>query len=111
MVDELDPDTLERLLAADAAVQVVDVRPPAAFNSGYIPDSENVPFEQLLEGIDTVEWGERVVFVCPYGQRSRQAGELLRAYAGIDDSVEIYNLSGGLQAWDGPLIVTQSDEG
>lgn len=109
MVEELDPGALRALLGTDAPVQVVDVRPPAAFRSGHIPAAENVPFERLIADIDGVDWGERVVFVCPYGQRSRQAGELLASYEGIAADVEIYNLEGGLQAWDGELVVRQPD--
>lgn len=104
MPADLDGETLRRLLAADAEVQLVDVRAPAGYRSGHIPGSENVPFERLLTSIDAVDWGDRVVFVCPYGERSRQAAELLSAYDGLDPDAEVYNLAGGLQAWDGPIV-------
>lgn len=109
MVEELGPDALEALLDADAEVQVVDVRRPEGFRTGYIPGSENIPFEHLVTSIDTVSWSDRVVFVCPYGLRSRQAGELLSAYEGLPADAEVYNLDGGLQAWDGPLAVATSE--
>lgn len=109
MVEELGPAPLQELIASEAEVQVVDVRPPAGFDSGHIPGSENVPFERLISAIDHVSWGDRVVFVCPYGVRSRQAGELLSAYEGLPEDAEVYNLSGGLQAWDGPLAVNRVD--
>lgn len=103
MADEIDADTLEDLLATDEDVHVVDVRPTVTFETGYIPGSENVPFERLLDAIDTVDWGNRVVFVCPYGERSRQAAELLGAYEGLDPETEVYNLADGLLGWKGPL--------
>lgn len=107
MVDELDADALARLLDADGEVQVVDVRPRTAFERGAIPGSINVPFEELLAGIDEVDWGARIVFVCPYGERSRQSAELLSAFEGVDDDTEIYNLKDGLMAWDGPIVATE----
>lgn len=107
MVSELDADELAALIGSDGEVQIVDVRPPSAFDQGSIPDSENVPFERLLDGIGDVDWGSRVVFVCPYGERSRQAAELLSAFAGIDDGVEIYSLRDGLMGWDGPLVTAE----
>lgn len=109
MVEELDPAALRALLDADEDLQLVDVRPPAGFRSGHIPGSENVPLERLITSIGSVSWGDRVVFVCPYGQSSRQAGELLLAFEGTPDGIEVYNLEGGLQAWDGPLAVAGRD--
>ncbi len=111
MVETITAGTLERLLASDASVQIVDVRHPAQFETGHLPRSENVPFEQLLADVGAHEWGERIVFVCPYGERSRQAAELLRAYEDLEDDVEIYNLEPGLQGWDGPLVTTADAEG
>ncbi|MFP4590752.1 MAG: rhodanese-like domain-containing protein [Halobacteriales archaeon] len=102
MVDEIDAEALHALLEADERPQVVDVRAPEQFARGSIPGSVNVPFERLLSDIDEVDWGRRVVFVCPLGERSRQAAQLLSAFEGIDDEAEIYNLHDGLQGWDGP---------
>lgn len=104
MVEELDADTLAALVSGGADVQIVDVRRPEAFASGHIPDAENIPFERLLRSIDSVHWGEQVVFVCPYGERSRQAAELLSAFEGVDEATAIYNLSEGLMAWNGPFV-------
>lgn len=109
MVEPIAPDALAALLEAEADIQVVDVRHPAGFRRGHIPDSENVPFERLITAIDTVDWSDRVVFVCPYGQRSRQACELLSAFEGLADGAEVYNLEGGLQSWDGPMAVANPD--
>lgn len=107
MVVELDVDGLTALLESDVDVQVVDVRPPSAFDRGAIPGSENVPFERLLDEIEEITWDDRVVFVCPHGERSRQAAELLSAYAGVDEGTEIYNLKDGLMAWDGPIVAAE----
>lgn len=109
MVEELGPNALEALLEREADVQIVDVRPAEGFESGHIPGSENVPFEQLISSIDTIPWDDRVVFVCPYGQRSKQACELLSAYEEIAADAEVYNLKGGLQAWDGPIAMATSE--
>lgn len=104
MAAEIDADTLEQLMATDEDVHIVDVRPAITFDTGHIPGSENVPFERLLDEIDAVEWGERVVFVCPYGERSRQAAELVGAYEGLDPETDIYNLADGLLGWNGSLV-------
>lgn len=107
MVAELEAAELVALLEGDGDVHVVDVRAPPAFDRGAIPGSENVPFERIIDGIEYVDWGRRVVFVCPYGERSRQSAELLSAFEGVGDEVEIFNLKGGLMAWDGPLVARE----
>jgi len=104
MVEELSASMLESLLAAEVDVQVVDVRPHEAFETGHIPGAENVPFERLLRSIEAVDWHDRVVFVCPYGETSRQAAELLSAYERISGATRVYNLADGLLGWDGPLV-------
>ncbi len=109
MVEELKADVLQTLLDEGAAVQIVDVRTPESFASGHIPGSENVPFETLVTSIESVAWEDRIVFVCPYGQRSQQACQLLAAFEGIPPETEVYNLKGGLQAWDGPIAVAHQD--
>lgn len=109
MVEELDADALQALLERDDSLHIVDVRHPSSFENGHIPGSENVPFERLVTSIGSVSWGDRVVFVCPYGQRSKQACELLSAFEGISDDTEVYNLQGGLEAWNGPIAVAKSE--
>ncbi len=109
MVEELAPEVLQQLIDSGAELQIVDVRRQPGFQSGHIPGSENVPFERMIASIDSVSWRDRIVFVCPYGVRSRQAGELLLAYEGLAEDAEVYNLAGGLQAWDGPIAVASTE--
>lgn len=102
MSDEITPDELESLLDGDEAIRVVDIRSSAAFERGHIPDSENVPFEELPRSVERFTDAERIVTVCPHGKASLQAVQLLRSAEAVDDAT-VESLAGGLEAWDGPL--------
>jgi len=107
MVAEITAEQLRDRLA-DGDVQVVDIRPAAAFEEGHIPGAINVPFTELADRVDGVEWGEEVVVACPIGQSSLQAARLLESYEGVDDDAIIANLDGGYEAW--PYDLERSGE-
>ena len=106
MDGELPAEELRELLDADADVRVVDIRSPAAFRRGHIPGSENVPFEELIDRIESVADADRVVTVCPKGEASVQAARLIGSFEGFAGRVD--SLEPGIDGWpyeledDGP---------
>ena len=103
MDGEIHVDELRSLLEADADVEIVDIRPPAAFERGHIPGSRNVPFAQLVDRVDELDDDpERIVTVCPHGKSSVQAARLIQSYEGIDDA-RVESLAEGLSGWEGPV--------
>ncbi|PSP80931.1 rhodanese-like domain-containing protein [Halobacteriales archaeon QS_4_69_225] len=97
MYGEIDDEELHALLADDEDVRVVDIRSPSAFRRGHIPDSENVPFEELTDRIEAVASADRVVTVCPKGEASVQAARLIGSFDGFSGRVE--SLSTGISGW------------
>ena len=86
---------------------VVDVRTPGEFESVHIPNSRNLPLDELDEHVDEIrtasESGKQVVLVCRSGARAHQAQEKL-AGAGLG---ELPILEGGMMAWqqaDGDVV-------
>ncbi|EMA51469.1 rhodanese-like domain-containing protein [Halococcus thailandensis] len=108
MSDEITPEKLAGLLDEEEPVRVVDIRSPAAFERGHIPDSENVPFGELPQRIEQFADAEHIVTVCPHGKASLQALQLLRSAEPVDDA-HVESLNGGLEAWDGPLDATEHE--
>jgi rhodanese-related sulfurtransferase len=104
--DEITPEELAGLLDEEEPVRVVDIRSPAAFERGHIPDSENVPFGELPQRVEQFADAEHIVTVCPHGKASLQALQLLRSAEPVDDA-RVESLDGGLEAWDGPLDATE----
>lgn len=108
MDGEIEPDVLETALAeSDDPPLIVDIRNPDHFSQGHLPDSENVPFPELPNRIDTIADADEVVTVCPHGKASVKAARIIAAYEGFDGRVE--SLDGGLEAWDGPIEPTATD--
>ncbi len=111
MDGEISPDAVKTLLGTPDAPRIVDIRSPAAFRRGHIPNSENIPFPELPQRIATLDNADRIVTVCPHGQASVQAARLLKSYAGTADA-RVESMEGGLVAWEGDLVVdTEPDEG
>lgn len=100
MVEEISPAKLHERLQADEDVQVVDIRPPAAFRRGHVPGAVNVPFPELPRRVEDVEWGEEVVVACPKGESSLQAARLIESYEGVPEEATVANLEGGYREWD-----------
>jgi rhodanese-related sulfurtransferase len=80
-------------------VQVVDIRPERAFRQGHIPGAINVPFPQLPQRVEAVDWGEDIVVACPKGESSLQAARMLESYEGVDADARVANLEGGYREW------------
>lgn len=103
MDGEIPPDELAALLDRDAAVRVVDIRSPSAYARGHIPGSENVPFPRLVGSVERFAGAERIVTVCPHGESSVQAANLIASYEGLDADATVESLAGGLNAWEGEV--------
>ncbi len=73
---------------------VLDVRSPAEFASGHIPDSKNVPIESLRERLDELPLDRPLVAYCKVGQRGYVATRLL-----AQKGFQVQNLSGGYTSW------------
>jgi len=103
MDGEISASALADLLDADGDVEIVDIRRPAAFERGHIPDSKNLPFGQLIDRIAELDAdADRIVTVCPHGESSVQAARLIVSYEGVEDT-PVESLAGGLEEWDGPI--------
>ena len=99
MSDNQEP--FKRISAAEAkqmidqGVTVVDVRTPAEFGGGHIPQAQHVPLDSILARPRDVLKGDNVIFVCQVGQRSALAAEMAAAVG----FKTLYNLEGGTDAW------------
>jgi rhodanese-related sulfurtransferase len=88
-------------IASPAAVQILDVRTPAEFETAHIHASYNVPLDVLdKHGPDVasrLDGAHDVIIVCRSGQRSAKAAELLH-HAGLTGGLV---LEKGIADWEG----------
>ena len=78
---------------------VIDVRTPAEYLEGHIPDVANIPLDELEKRTGEVPRDKEVVLICHSGNRSMQGTKLLRS-KGFDN---VFSSAGGMSAWKGPI--------
>ena len=96
-VGKIDLDAA-RVLANDSSghsVLLVDVRKPAAFRGGHIPDAVHIPLGAIHIRLAELPPDQRIVVYCDDGRASRDAVKFLR-FRGLEDT---WVLAGGLPAW------------
>ena len=86
-------------LIADTAVQLVDVRTPAEFAAGHIPEAKNIDvrgdnFDR--EAKATLSKERPVAIYCRSGARSKTAARRLAAMG-----YRVYELNTGFMNWNG----------
>jgi monothiol glutaredoxin len=92
-VRPLSPADLKARLEA-GPVELYDVRPPDERARAHIAQSK--PLDQAaLEHLEALDRSTPIVFYCHHGQRSRAAAQ---QFIGLGFR-EVYNLSGGIDAW------------
>ena len=90
-------------LAAHPQAVVLDVRTEEEFESGYIPNAQNIDLRMGQGFIDALQEldKEQTYFVyCRSGARSAQACQLM-GQLGFQTA---YNLLGGIMEWEGEVV-------
>lgn len=100
-VEELSPISFrERWPAAHRdEVQLLDVREPLELATVSLPGAVHIPMLEIPARLDELDASRPVVVMCHAGQRSRQVA----AYLAANGFEEVYNLSGGIDAWAAQL--------
>jgi len=80
---------------------VLDVRTPAEFASGHIPNARLIPVDELEDRLHELPAQDTPMLVhCAAGGRSTAACETL----GQRGYTRLLNLAGGMHAWTGPRV-------
>lgn len=97
MTTTINAPELQRLIQEDPALQLLDVRSGAEFETAHIPGSVNVPLDALNRvGHEIAKTDIPFVLICQSGARASQAHTQLTT-AGKDS---LMILDGGIAAWD-----------
>ena len=81
------------------SMTLLDVRGAEEFATGHLPGATNIPLGDLHDHLAELDRQLPAVVYCSSGVRSRAAAGVL-SRAGF---AAVYNLSGGINAWDGTL--------
>jgi rhodanese-related sulfurtransferase len=83
------------LLQKDASVYLLDVRTPGEYLQVRLAGARLVPIDQLLRRVGELPRDRPILVYCTVGARSSQVFRYLAAQG----YPEVYNLYGGISAW------------
>lgn len=92
--------------AADAFV-LLDVRQPEEYEAEHLPGAKLIPLAELGARLPELDPEKPAIVYCAIGGRSRVASQVL-AGKGFK---EVFNLSGGIKAWNSEKAVGPQDLG
>lgn len=87
----------ETLVLGDAAIQIIDVRPPVEFNKGHIKGAKNMPYtndDSVIEMINKIDKKLPVAVYCKSGAQSEAAANRL-----CKKGIKVYMLDRGIENW------------
>jgi len=82
-------------LINDSNPIILDVRSPAEYSVGHLPNARNIPLDDLDKRAGELPAKRPVLLCCANGTRSARAARQLKQ----GGREEVFNLGGGLQAW------------
>ena len=102
MADLSQKEWVEQLKADDNAF-ILDVRTPAEFQQGFIPEATNIDIylgQKFVEEVEKLDKTKNYYVYCRSGARSGQACNIMNSL-GIEKAS---NLQGGIMAWQGEVV-------
>lgn len=99
----IDQTQFQELLAKDSNALILDVRTPAEWSGGIIPNAACIDVMNtngFIAQIDNLDKSKNIYVYCRSGQRSQVACNLLEQ-SGFKTT---YNLLGGITAWRGEVV-------
>lgn len=108
-VQAMDAATAKKFIGEkpQGEVTILDVRQPKEYESGHIPGAKLIPLPELGNRLDELDPDKPTLTYCAIGGRSRIAAQMLSG-GGFG---EVYNLSGGIKAWNGHTAHGPVDQG
>ncbi len=105
----LSPEELRAFQAGrqESDYTLLDVRQPSEYQEGHLAGAKLIPLPELPDRLGELDPQEPVVAYCAVGGRSRAAAQLLQGRG----FREVYNLTGGIKAWDGLRAQGSADWG
>lgn len=102
-VKSIDAEEAKKFMAEhkEGAYSLLDVRQPGEYETEHIPGAKLIPLPGLKDGLSQLDKHKPVIAYCAIGGRSLAAAQLLSALG----FKEIYNLQGGIKAWQGQKAV------
>lgn len=98
-LQNVSPDAFKALLEKVEEVVLIDTRTATEYQQVHLQNAININYLQadMWEKVEELDKGKTYLLYCRSGRRSIRLGTLMRN--GGFDAADIYNLEGGLIAW------------
>ncbi len=108
-VGSISSDAAQKLAAEKGQGELLflDVRQPKEYQRGHLPSAKLIPLGELDKRLDELDHKQPTVVYCAIGGRSRVAAQMLAG----NGFAKVYNLSGGIKAWENVTAVGPEDQG
>lgn len=102
--EDMTAENLKQLIRSkkEKDYVLVDVRQPAEYKDGHIPGAKFMPLNELVSDLSGLPRDRDLIFYCHMGGRSVAAASMASEEMVTDKN--IYNLTGGILAWEGRTI-------
>lgn len=106
-IKDLTPEQLRQFIQNhdEKSYLLLDVRQPDEYEEFHIPGARLIPLPELVQTVDSLPADKSLIFYCHVGGRSLAAASM--AEEEIQGAENIYNLSGGIMAWDRATVSNQ----
>jgi rhodanese-related sulfurtransferase len=94
-IQQINPRELKERLDSGQVGLLLDVRDDWEYSMAAIEGATHIPLGELVDRLQELAFEDDIVVYCHFGQRSYQAGQILKE-AGFNN---VYNLAGGIDAW------------
>lgn len=95
-VPSINAEGLQQLIAVKKPVQIIDVRTVEEYVHHHLPNTINIPLEELENRWQEINMEEPVYLICQVGKRSKTALEQLQKIA---KNTPLYNITGGIDTF------------
>jgi rhodanese-related sulfurtransferase len=95
---------LRQALEQKRDLLVLDVRQPAEWSAGHIPQAHHMTGAELVKRVDELPKDRPIASICGSGYRSSVAASVLKARG----HREVYNVLGGMTGWEAEGFQTAS---
>lgn len=96
-IQQLSANAFQKTIDSFSTKQIIDVRTPQEYNTGYIAGARNINFydKDFKAQLESLDKTQPVFVYCKVGGRSAQAAKQLQE----SGFTKIYDLEGGMLSW------------
>lgn len=95
----IENEKLQQLMDSKKEIVILDVREPAEFAFGHIPNAINIPLGELSNRLNELNQNDEIYVICRTGNRSDYACRFLSEHG----FKNVKNVLPGMHQWDGPI--------